>query len=42
MAKKVGELEAELVLIRSNGIAHWQQQLNAVQYAKALALAGVK
>ena len=42
LAKKVGELEAELVLIRSNCIAHWQQHLNAAQYAKALALAGVK
>jgi copper(I)-binding protein len=42
LAKKVGELEAELVLIRSNCIAHWQRHLNAVQYAKALELAGVK
>lgn len=41
LAQQVGELEAQLLMIRSACVEHWRQQLSAEQFAQALELAGL-
>lgn len=42
MAQRIGELEAELLMIRSACVEHWRKHLSAEQFAQALSLAGLQ
>lgn len=42
LAQQLGELETQMLKMRSDCINHWRQTLSSEQYAKALELAGVK
>ncbi|WP_136394474.1 Spy/CpxP family protein refolding chaperone [Aliigemmobacter aestuarii] len=42
LAQKIGEMEIELIMMRSNCVDHWRSVLTPDQFAELLRLAGVQ